>query len=327
MRLVLGILIGLLALPLLSVQADLPEMCHKIPTHYAQLRAGWFWQDEDTVFFSVHPGNYGSAIFRNPVMWYAYHPSTDELVELRRNPYLEVRGTSVPPESLLFIPRNKWGSYEDVSVSPLGDALVYSEYDPKTAMNHHWYENRLTGQRIELMTRRNYIPLKIFWSANGQRFVVEDYNNGLSPTRVFTLHGSDVITQYLNDTPHLQKYGLLMPVANLRVYGISPDGKYIVGMPELNYETWLFDWDQNEVHVLNFSLHGDNVVWLNNTTFVAMTNLGVIEYDVEDRAMKIRPTTESIASFAGNLSPDGKFNLIQQWGGTENTGLWVCRVG
>src|SRR5689334_14115586 len=158
---------------------DIPSVCHPMPfTKYQQFGSDWRWQDADTLVFSASPGNLTNGIFTNPIVWYQYHPSTNQLEELKGDPYLAVSEVSPLLTTLNDVQADGKGSFRTVAISPMGDAFVY----PRTSQmgGGYWYFNSRTGTQIDLgipTTEPIYVPLETIWSAHAERFILQNGSN------------------------------------------------------------------------------------------------------------------------------------------------------
>jgi hypothetical protein len=268
-------------------------------------------------------------------VWYQYHPSTDQLEVLKTDPYQAVSDVSPALTNLNNVQTDSKGSYENVRVSPEGDRFIYPRINQKRS--GYWYADTKTGMQIDLG-----IPAKIgeatvdvsltsFWSATSQRFVVEGqgWSNSYVPVKIVTLEGQKANIQVLTDLSPFSTYGEGFRASNFRVMGISTDGTYILIQPEtMDNISWLYNLDTAQISTVNFSIRGEQVVWLNATTFVALTTTGVLQYDIEKQIAQTVFADETLKSVVESWSPDGRF-LIGQYSGIDETTerkFVVCQI-
>jgi len=316
---------------LLSVnaQADIPSACHVIPTKYTNLESSWLWRDADTVIFSVSPGNGKNGLFPNPIVWYQYHPSTDQLEELKDDPYREISNVSSALSSLKDIQTDSQGSYRNVVVSPTGDRFIY----PRIGQNSgsYWYADSKTGNQIDLgIPARIDISLKTFWATTSERFVVqgERSSTGYVPTKIVTIADKKAAIQTLMDLPPFSTYGEVFRLSNINVMGISPDGQYILIQPEtMDNISWLYNLNTSQLSTINFMILGEKVIWIDNNHFVALTDMGAIQYDIQKQSRKILiPSYHS--KYLGVWSPDGHYLMGQYSDETGSVGRknLICKI-
>ncbi len=313
-----------------QAQSDIPSACHVIPTKYANLESSWLWRDADTVIFSVSTGNGKNGLFPNPIIWYQYHPSTDQLEELKGDPYREISKVVPALNNLMDIQTDTEGSYRNVAISSTGDRFVY----PLMGQNSgsYWYLDSKTGIKIDLgiSARIIDIPLKTFWATTSQRFVVQGERSptGYVPTKIFKIEGQKVSIQILTDLPPFSTYGEGFRLSNIKVMGISPDGQYLLIQPEtMDNISWLYNLNTMQLSTINFMMLGEKVIWKDDNHFLALNDVGAIQYDIQKQSTQILiPSYQS--KYLGVWSPDGRF-LIGQY--SPETGIvgrknLICKV-
>jgi hypothetical protein len=295
------------------------------------MESGWWWRDADTVIFSVNSGNRKDFFVPNPLVWYQYHPSTDQLEELKDDPSKEISNISAALVNLSDVQPDKDGSYRNVKISPTGDRFVYPHFNEKGSS--YWYNDSKTGTKIDLgvpsQIGANNISLNIFWSATSQLFVVEGqgWSNSYVPIKIITIDGEKSSIQSLTDLSPFSTYGEGFRASNFRVMGISTDGQYILIQPEtMDNISWLYNLNTAELSTINFAVRGEQVIWLNATTFVAKTDVGVVQYDIQKQIIQTLVASKVLPS---EWSPDGRFLLGMIFDGSGailNNKIAVCRI-
>lgn len=333
LRVAVLLLLVTLCTSMVSAQIDSASMCHAVPTEYSVLTSRWDWLDNDTVVFSVSPGNPPDGFIPNPIVWYRYHPSTDLLEQLEESPYQTPPIAADQVTDLTNLQAGEDGLYEEVQISPSGSRFVYPRADQDGAS--YWFVDTETGIQIDLEIAVNNISLTTFWSSDEHRFTVQgnEWPNSVVPIQLVTIQGQNATVERLSDIPPLSEYGVGFRDSGFWVMGLSPDGRYVILQPETaDYLIWLLDLNLNEVTTLNFRSRGEmRVIWISPNTFIALTDMGVIQYEIETQNTNILATPEEIGLDSlgyGSLSPDGHFLLGYRSGenGNVDSNLVVCDV-
>jgi hypothetical protein len=290
----------------LSAQASL---CKPLDTAYHFLATSWRWIAPDTVVFGVDQGGaLVDSVAAN--QWYQYQPAADKLQALETSPF----GISdLPAEKLAklsgLVPWEN-GLYERVYATPNGSKFVYLHKidGPIT----YWFADLENGVQADLgIGPLDDLPTDIFWFPGEQQFIIQNGSNGLIAT-LWATEASDklTITRLDQGAPWSDSQAM---GGDFVIAGLSPDGRYLLTQP-LTGNLWAYDLEKKQQIPLDFTLWGDqHTVWTSTTAFRAITNLGVIEYDLLNQQRSVVGAPDDIqlnnTSSSTTLSPDGKFML------------------
>jgi hypothetical protein len=320
-----------------SAQIERGARCKPLATEYSFLLTDWRWEDTNTVTFGVWNNALPNSFIKADYVWYRYTLSTNKLETLNDNPFNQPGLTASVLAKVKSIQPGFSGLYENLSISPSKQILVYpyqqgEKYDT-------WVLNTRTNTEIPLGLDRGYT--KVLWSKNEQYalLTVPIYPaNVLDPIQLVTLTDALPKVQQLDQLQPLSE--MLSVSRNFTVHGISPDGRYVIVKPEtMEYVTWIFDLQQQKISTTKFLILGGlEVVWETPTTFIALTNLGAIEYDVESQSLKQLASAEEMGVgtpdlpavalvIGGNtsLSPDGHYMMATSQQGSR-LNIVVCNI-
>jgi hypothetical protein len=121
-------------------------------------------------------------------------------------------------------------------------------------------------------------------------------------------------------------------IRDFRVVGVSLSGRYLLTQP-LTPGAWLYDFSTESLVTLDFFIYGNQqVVWVGKETFIALTDKGVIRYDLSAKKMDVLVSPKDIGLETlwggGTLSPDGHFLAVYRVGsnGAMGAQIEVCTV-
>jgi hypothetical protein len=322
-----------------DTQANFPSRCHPLATKYHLVASNWQWIDTDTVVFSVGNGGRLGDLVPPDTVWYQYHPSLDQLEELDEDQYRAILSRS--DAVVRHIPNlqlEENDSYKKLAFSPTENVVIYPRFASERAESTYWLINIDTGLELNLeiptFTETGQpVSLDVFWSGDERRFItqVEGLPNSFAPSRLVTLGDNQVDIQFLLEASPLTIYGTGFYESNFRIKGFSPDGNIVLIRPDVSeYVSWMVNLADQTIDEMNFSLYGDRVVWRDDQTFITITNLGVIQYNLQTNEMKIIVSKMEIDGAGESLSPDGRFFMSRYDVEREVSGsdqyLIVCQM-
>ncbi len=332
-------LVGLaVLLTTVSVQAQVERgsRCQKLDTEFGLLYGRWRWLDADTVMFGVWDGFPDDLLTKPSYAWYQYHPTTGVLEKLNDNPYNQLNIASSKLSQLKNVQAGLKGLYENVNVSPKQNVIIYPRQDGNTLDT--WLIDPHINIETALGIGGGYVD--VIWRDDEKQLLLtglDNASNVLAPIQLVTLGGSKVSVQQLDKIKSLAD---ILPASKaFNVHGISPDGRYILITPETTqYITWVLDLNQEKVNPLKFLLTGlTKVVWTSPSTFIAITFLGAIRYDILTGKQEVLAQPSEIGQYepnlpndafvvgGGSLSYDGRYLMAQ---GQQNAKqqIVVCKI-
>jgi len=315
----------LLTLTGVQAQADRGSRCQPLVTEFGLLYGNWRWLDSDTVEFGVWNGFPDDSMTKSRYAWYRYHPSSGILEKLSDNPYdeLNLAGTSLAAVQLKNVQAGFIGLYDNVNISPNRKIIVYSRQDGDTLDT--WVIAPDAKIDTALGIGGGYVD--VIWREDEQQFLLtglDNASNVLGPIQLVTLTDGKVSVQQLDK---LKLIAGVFPKA-FNVFGISPDGQYIVITPETNdYRSWVLDLNQQKASMVEFLLIGSKVVWTSPTTFIGIANgLGAIRYDIETGKQEVLAQPSEIGQYEPNL-PEGSFTAGGGPNGLSPNGQYLMAQG
>lgn len=331
--------LSLLTTALVQVFAAIPlahgeNLCQTLPTENQYLASGFVWRDTDHVFFKDTNGEHGSAIFTPRSNWYEYQPSTSRL-QISTSPYDDLETLPDPiVRHRAEIQPGPYGLYELVGLSPSQHFAVYPRlniYETAGYVLRNLEDQTLID--LDIPHDHPNLPFNAVWSADETRLILqgENFPNSVLPTRLITLKDGQPVVQLLADVAPLDGYGDNFKASGFFVMGISPDGNTIIMQPEtVDYLMWSVDLAAKKITTLDFSMRGrPSVSWLDETTFAAVTDKGVIAYNLADQTTTILASPESIDLSTLNyaqLSPDGTWLTGERLGENNSHSIEICRI-
>jgi len=322
-----------------QAQTDRGSRCQNLDTEFGLLYGSWRWLDADTVMFGVWNGFPDDSMTKSLYAWYQYHPTTGALEKLKDNPYsqLTVSTNNLAGLQLKNVQAGLKGLYENVNVSPSQNVIIYPRQD--ATLQDTWLIDARSKTEVPLGIGLGYT--EAFWSADEQKIILTalgDSADYLSPMQLITLVNGKVTIQRLDQLKPVSD--ILPPTKNYFLYGISPDGRYLLITPELaKYETWVIDFSQQKANGLGFLIFPETrVVWMSPNEFIGIsTTLGAIRYDIVTGKQEVLATPSEIDQYepnlpqdafvvgGGSLSPDGQYLMAQ---GQQNTKRQIvaCKI-
>jgi hypothetical protein len=179
---------------------------------------------------------------------------------------------------------------------------------------------------------RNVDYVTTLWTEDENSFILVDtlFANTVYPIRLFTLTAGQIGYDLVGDIPAIVKnWGVGFRYAGFRVVGFSPDGRYLLIVWEDNS---LYAVDLRDEQTVDWGMRYravSPVVWLDASSFIGVTERGVIQYNLTNQRL-----TEMLPRAAINmntlnhqsLSPTGEYMIAI--GISENLGLIVaCDTG
>ncbi|MCA0455188.1 MAG: hypothetical protein LCI00_14530 [Chloroflexi bacterium] len=312
-------------------QPDLNSICKPIFTEYTHIESRWRWLDTDKVVFSVSQGLPADGFVPNEFSWYQYEPSFDLLTQLSESPYESPIIEDKDFSPLTDIQAGVNGLYENINVSQSGEKTIYPRITQKGAS--YWLIDSKTGMQFDLGIEAGpRIPIKTLWSSDETRFILQSSVNSVFPIQLGLIEGKTVKLQRLSDIPPILKLGEIYRYNGFVVIGFSPSGNHILIQPEtVEYELWLIDINNEQITTLNFtSYEFIPAIWFQEDNFTVVTNLGLINYNLQTQKINVIATPEQIGigqlSY-GTMSPDGRFLPYYVVYGAGQYEVGMCNIG
>lgn len=335
-RILLGLLVYVYAVVSIiptSAQAERGSRCKALRTAYSELLPEWQWENSDSVIFGVTSGGVPNSIFVIRNAWYHYIISTDKLKTLDNEPYNQLNVAPSVLSNLKDVEPGLGGKYERVSISPSGRFVVYPRKQGDTY--EIWFLDTQKNRTVSLGIKAG--STSAVWSQDEQHIILPapGYSNFYSPIYLVSLKDDVPEVQPISQIPVLGN--LLVP--EFEVQGISPDGRYILIQPQMYpLETWIFDLNTKVTFKTTFLIYGMGpVVWVTPTTFISVTDIGAVRYDVVSQRLEQLATPIELGSYeptvpddaliigAGSLSPDGHYMLATSQQGSKQN-VVVCKI-
>jgi hypothetical protein len=300
--------------------------CHILSTELPLIASEWDWRTPTTVWFSVYNGSSPDFVPRRYI-WYEYNAETNVLTQLSESPYTSATITSGAQRSLAATIEEFPDFYYAAVSSPDTTRLIYPQGSPDTAT--YWLLDMTTNTQTDLGIRIFNVPTRVQWTADGNQFMITGIANSISPAYIVQIKGREVTLRSVFDVsiPLFENSREVLESAGHVPLGLSPDGRYVVVQPQLTpYLMWLIDRETNQFYTLPFASVGYELIWDSADKFLALTDLGIIEYTISTQSYTVIAAPD--AGLYGTFSPDGRFTARFAYGevGEEDNEFSVCRI-
>jgi hypothetical protein len=310
--------------------------CFPLNTTYPHVSTNWTWLDDATIVFEVSNFERPDSLVAREDIWYQYDFQSGSLTTLLVSPlntFMNIPMTVA--DDLVGLAANETGTFMEIEVSPSQQALVYPRSTSSGEENSYWYLDVSTGMQVELNISRNAVlAAETIWASQAPRFVFQGNdirNSEVFPTVYVSMEQNIpeiTVLQDLQAFRSLGQYG-----QGFTVMGINHEGRYLIIDPILiDNRVQIFDWETQTWEVLAFKALGERrIVWTDTPNqFIALTDQGVIRYDIETEQTEIikLPSQLGHIALSGSLSPTGEY-LIGDWyqsnlEGSVARGIEVC---
>lgn len=272
---------------------------------YDQNYEGGLRWENDSIIFSASIGLpinsqyrvWGGLSAPTPV-WYRFWPDEQRLEQFNISPYLIY--PRLPLETLSTLLVSQWGQYifDLVYPSPTGNEVIYPRTDGaffpalENAETRYWFSDLETGSAVNLEISASagydFPVLNTFWFP-GENQVVAQSVFGLHPKPVLI----DIDTTRVTVTPLIEIYPWTKfdsDLYSLRFIALSPSGQHMVVAVQSRvsdpFNLMLYDGARDELISLGQYEFGfdPTAVWLDDNNLLAVTPLGVIEYNLTQQA-------------------------------------------
>ncbi len=303
------------------------SICELLETPPQWVFNAWLWLDAETVVFGVsgHPGCYE---FDEAILTELDAPPTASSRSMSGRALSRMTGLAESAPELLALL---------VEPAPSGDAFVSPRIDASTDWYAYWYTDVETGVQVDLgFSIPTAFSANVVWAAQESHFALQSsINNTVDyPTVYGFIENDNLEVIRLNDVPEFNQ--VMPPNAGYIVMGLSAEGRYLVIDPQFPpYQMKIFDWQERTWTDLPFKPRGFRraVVWTAPHEFVAITDAGVVRYNIDTAALEVITEASQLGTpllNSGVLSPTGHYligiSLTTETGG-ETHHIAVCRLG
>ncbi|MBX3061949.1 MAG: hypothetical protein KF726_03180 [Anaerolineae bacterium] len=335
------LLVATIALPEQQVIAyQSGNSCQMLPTQYPLLLSEFMWLDSDTVAFRV-----GNTLADDDLgaerLWYSYTNTNHKLLGSNTLPMV-----SSANSSLAAIKSNLDAlgaeSYWHLRMSPSNTKVIY----PKRVgeITTYWLLDTNTNASYDLRLSmlgalsNSSLP-DVYWYPDEKTFILQTLPNSVSPILLGNISNTDLQLKLLAENPPWAEMGL--GIIDFIVAGLSLDGRYLAVKPDPvtadgQYEAklWIYDSQLAQLQKIDIYPMGNGKIrWISNSTFVALTLPGVIEYDVSTKKssaiLKSTETDRLAAEGRTQISPNGQYiigMIMGNEGSPTGAGVLVCQL-
>ena len=315
--------------------------CQLLPTQYPVLQSSFFWLSDDTVVFQVGLGLPPNGISPNPEVWYAYEPSIEKLEQLTTMPDLI-------PIHYAQVAQRALTDYQPfdaslVRFSPSGRKVLYTQGDRTKNNLMYWLKDVDSNKTysLDIPTYSSWMPT-VDWFPNENQFIIQADASQVSPIYQVTLGQDGIRKTDLTALAPFKELGLgafQNSVYGYWVAGLNPSGTTLILQPDgftineiYEHNAWIFDLTKATLQKPDFVITGDfQVRWKDDSTFIALSNLGVIEYDIRTQSTRVLLTLEEThAQWFGNndasLSPKADFVISRSGAKSDDFDMGAVRI-
>ncbi len=299
------------------------SVCSALNTETSFITSIWNWTSPSTVVFGTGNGLSTEGIYQTSTTWYEYNTSSNFLQKLSASPYKDDKTAmgninGVQNFSLANIEPGENGVFEGIHISPDGTKAIFPHKGDKQT---YWVTD-ITGKfSVDSGIAASDTPkrddINAFWFSHNTQLILQSGPNNVSPILLVLLGTTSGTVQHLAE---IKPWSLYQPAyEQFTVAGVSSDGKYIISQPATP-NLWLYIAGAPDFISLDFHLLGDlRIAWKNASEFIALTNRGVISYNILNNNYVILKTISQLNltdddDSRDSLSPDGKYLLVQHNG-------------
>lgn len=295
--------------PLATYASPSKSACDLLETQYPILQSPFFWLSEGKVVFQVGLGLPAGGIIENPQVWYSYQLFDKKLERLATVPDL------IPTQYIQLAKTELAAFYPlDTSLtlfSPSGRKALYVQRESQSMT--YWLRDfdTDTSYSLEIPKYSGWQPY-IHWFADEHEFIIQTEASQVTPIYLVRLEVDGVHKSDLTRTSPWKELGFELFSRSIIGYwfaGMSDNGRYLVFQPDAipvdektEHNAWIVDLTTKHLIKPDFFLMGDfQIRWKNDNTFIALSNLGVIEYNIRQRTILVLLSPDDIGSAGSDI--------------------------